>query len=137
MPEIEVSQFKDRFAALIVGGQGFPKKQLDRHILFVSAAMGLEPGRTYTEGELNDQLRAWTAQFGEPVQLDHVTLRRFLVDEGYLQRDSAGASYELRTSDWPYTVDASIRTLDLEALVSEARQARALRKQQYLDRTRK
>ena len=136
MPEIEVSEFKDRFTALIMGGLGFPRRELDRHILFVSAALGLEPGRAYTEGELNDQLRAWTVPFGEAVQLDHVTLRRHLVDEGYLQRDSAGASYELTTTGWPYTVDASIRTLDLEALVSEGRQARALRKQQYLDKTR-
>jgi hypothetical protein len=135
MSQLEASQFKSRFVSLIIGGQGFPKKHLDRHILFISATLGLEPQRQYTEGELNDELRAWTARFGDSVHLDHVTLRRFLVDEGYLGRDSAGKSYELTTTDWPYTFDPSIKTLDLEALVNEARAARELKKQQYLGKS--
>jgi hypothetical protein len=132
MPDIEASQFKKRFTSLILQGQGFPKKDLDRHILFLSVALGLEPGRQYTEGELNDELRNWTEPFGTAVNLDHVTLRRFLVDEGYLSRDSAGYAYEVTTASWPHTFDPSIATLDLEALVDEARRERELRKQQYL-----
>lgn len=132
MAHIEVTQFKQRFAAMILGAQGLPKKELDRHILFLSTALELEPRRQYNEGELNDELRRWTAHFGEPVGLDHVSLRRFLVDEGYLGRDSAGKSYELAATGWPCTFDPSIRDLDLEALVDEARTARELRKQQYL-----
>jgi hypothetical protein len=135
MSQIETSQFKNRFVSLIMGGQGFPKKYVDRHILFISAALGLEPQRQYTESELNDELRKWTARFGSPVNLDHVTLRRFLVDEGYLSRDSAGKSYELATTGWPYTFDPSIKTLDLEALIDEARAARELKKQQYMDKS--
>ena len=132
MSQIETSQFKNRFVSLIMGGQGFPKKHVDRHILFISAALGLEPQRQYTESELNDELRKWTARFGSPVNLDHVTLRRFLVDEGYIRRDTAGGSYELATTDWPYTFDQSIKTLDLEGLIDEARTARELKKQQHM-----
>ena len=132
MSQIEVSQFKNRFVSLIIGGQGFPKKDLDRHILFISAALGLEAQRQYSESELNDELRRWTARFGESVSLDHVSLRRFLVDEGYLRRDTAGGSYELTTTGWPYSFDPSIRTLDLEVLIVEARAARELKKQQYM-----
>lgn len=135
MSQIETSQFKNRFVSLIMGGQGFPKKHVDRHILFLSVALGIEPQRQYTESELNDELRKWTARFGSPVNLDHVTLRRFLVDEGYLSRDSAGKSYELATTGWPYTFDPSIKTLDLEALIEEARAARELKKQQYMHRS--
>ena len=131
MPHIETSQFKNRFVSLIMSGQGFPKKHVDRHILFISAALGLDPQRQYSESELNDELRRWTARFGSPVNLDHVTLRRFLVDEGYLSRDTAGKAYEL-TTEWPYTFDPSIKTLDLEALIDEARVARELKKQQYM-----
>jgi len=130
MSHIDDAQFKNRFVSLIVGGQGLPKKPLDRHILFISAALGLEPQRQYTESELNIELRKWTSRFGDPVNLDHVTLRRFLVDEGYLSRDTAGTSYEL-TTGWPYTFDPSIKVLDLDALIEEARAARELRKQQY------
>jgi hypothetical protein len=65
------------------------------------------------------------------VNLDHVTLRRFLVDEGYVRRDSAGRSYELTTTGWPYTFDPSIKVLDLDALIEGARAARESRKRQY------
>lgn len=135
MSEIEISEFKNRFVSLIMGGQGFPKKHVDRHILLISAALGLEPQRQYTESELNDALRKWTAHFGEPVSLDHVSLRRFLVDEGYLWRDGAGKRYELTTTGWPYAFDPSIRTLDLDVLIDEARAARELKKQQYMTRS--
>lgn len=135
MSQIEASQFKERFVSLIMGGQGFPKKHLDRHILFISAALGLQTQRQYTESELNEELRTWAARFGSPVNLDHVSLRRYLVDEGYLRRDSAGKSYELATTGWPYTFDLSIQTLDLEALIDEARAARELRKQQYMGKS--
>lgn len=135
MAHIDASQFKNRFVSVILGGQGLPKKDLDRHILFLSATLGLDPGRRYTEREFNDELRTWTMRFGSPVNLDHVSLRRFLVDEHYVQRDSAGQSYELTTTGWPYTFDTSIRALDLEALIDEAMAARELKKQQYLSRS--
>jgi hypothetical protein len=132
MSHVEASQFQNRFVALILGGRDFPKKHMDRHILFISATLGLEPHRQYTESELNDELRKWTARFGGPVNLDHVSLRRFLVDEHYIRRDTAGDAYELATTDLPYTFDRSIKTLDLEGLIDEARTARELKKQQHM-----
>ena len=137
MSHITASEFKNRFAALILGGRDLPKKRQDRHILFISSILGLIPGRQYTESELNDELRKWTALFGGNFGLDHVTLRRFLVDERYLKRDSAGASYELETSDLPYTFDPSIQELDLEGIINEARKARELRKQRYMSQSEK
>ncbi|MFF3331690.1 DUF2087 domain-containing protein [Streptomyces sp. NPDC002888] len=41
-----------------------------------------EPGRAYTEREVNDRLRVWC----EGGQVDHVTLRRYLVDLHHLHR---------------------------------------------------
>ncbi|MFG2129432.1 DUF2087 domain-containing protein [Streptomyces sp. NPDC048751] len=49
-----------------------------RHV----AQRTFEPGRTYTEREVNDRLRAWC----EGGQVDHVTLRRYLVDLHHLHR---------------------------------------------------
>jgi hypothetical protein len=132
MSHIEASHFQNRFVALILGGRDFPKKHMDRHILFISATLGLKPHRQYTESELNDELRKWTARFGSHVNLDYVSLRRFLVDERYIKRDTAGDSYELATTDLPYTFDPSIEALDLERLIDEARKARELKKQQHM-----
>lgn len=60
MTHFSVSQFTERFVSLILGARDLPKKPADRHILFVSAILGLHPGRQYTESELNDELQKWS-----------------------------------------------------------------------------
>lgn len=132
MPHIAAPQFTERFVSLVLAGRELPKKQLDRHILLISSILKLEPGQPYSENELNEQLQVWIIHFGRSFGLDHVTLRRYLVDDKYLARDAAGGTYELATDGLPYTFDESIRELDLEKLVADARQARELKKQQYL-----
>lgn len=134
MPHLSSSQFTERFISLILGARDLPKKPADRHILFVSAVLGLEPGQQYSESELNDKLMQWSARFGGNFGLDHVTLRRFLVDEGYLRRDAYGRAYQLAEDALPYTFDPALRAVDLEALIAEAKRAREARKQQYLKR---
>jgi len=134
MSHLTVAQFTDRFAALILNSRELPKKHQDQHILFISAILKLVPGRRYSESELNDELRAWASRFGSSCGLDHATLRRFLVDEKYLARDPAGGTYELAATDLPYTFDQALKDLNLEELVAAARQARELKKQQYLKR---
>lgn len=134
MSQLAETQFTERFTALILNGKELPKKPLDRHVLFISAILKLEPGRRYTESELNDELRAWAARFGGNSGLDHVALRRYLVDEKYLVRDSAGGTYELAAGPLPYEFDPSLRQLDLDKLVEAARQARELKKQQFMNR---
>ena len=134
MSHITASQFKNRFVSLILGGRDLPKRRIDRHILFISSILKLEAHRQYTESELNDELRKWTTLFGRNFNLDYVSLRRFLVDEQYIRRDTAGGSYELATTNLPYTFDRSIETLDLEELINEARIARELKKRQYMSK---
>ncbi len=132
MAHLTAAQFTDRFAALILNSRELPKKPQDQHILFISAILKLTPGRRYTESELNDELRAWASHFGSSCGLDHAALRRYLVDEKYLVRDPAGGTYELAATDLPYTFDESLKDLNLDELIATARQARELKKQQYL-----
>ncbi|CAL9522719.1 hypothetical protein SUDANB176_03885 [Streptomyces sp. enrichment culture] len=55
------------------------RKQLVLHHV---AERTFEPGGAYSEKEVNDRLRAWCEGGG----LDHVTLRRYLVDLHHLHR---------------------------------------------------
>ncbi|MGW0928033.1 DUF2087 domain-containing protein [Streptomyces sp. NPDC002644] len=55
------------------------KRQVLRHI----AERTFEPGVEYPERTVNDRLAAWCA---EDAPVDHVTLRRYLVDLGHLDR---------------------------------------------------
>jgi hypothetical protein len=137
MSHITESQFTDRFVALVLSGKELPKKHLDRHILLISSILKLEPGRQYSEKEINEELQIWVIRFGRSFGLDHVTLRRYLIDDKYLRRDPTGGTYELAAEGLPYTFDESIRELDLEKVVAEAKQARELKKQQYLKSSQK
>ena len=131
MEHITGSQFTNRFVSLILGARNLPKKRLDRHILFISSILGLVPSRTYSENEINNELQKWSVPFGDNFGLDHVTLRRYLVDEKYIKRDLSGKLYELGTSELPYTYDQSIKELDLKELINEGMKEKELRKQQY------
>ncbi|NIM95815.1 MAG: DUF2087 domain-containing protein [Anaerolineales bacterium] len=135
MTHITDAQFKQRFPVLCLSGRDLPKKRIDRHIIFISATLTLEPDHEYSESEINDELRKWAALFGDCFSLDYVMMRRYLVDEGYLHRDTAGKSYELAMEDLPYTYDRSIRDFDLEDLVTEELERRELQKRQYMQRS--
>ena len=135
MSHIKISEFKKCFATLLLGGHDLPKKQKNLHILLISSILNLESNRQYAENELNNELQKWTNCFGNDFGLDHVTLRRYLVDAHYLKRDPAGEYYELQTTDLPYTFDPEIQELNLEELVREEKKVRELKKQQYMQKT--
>ena len=119
MPELTAVQFASRFVTLVLKGNGLPRKALDRHVLMVSAYIGLEPGRKYSEPELNELLKHWSASFGDNVCLDHVSLRRMLVDERYLVRDAAGKTYSAKSEGLPYTIDRTIWSVNLHDLIND------------------
>ncbi|NIH81802.1 DUF2087 domain-containing protein [Amycolatopsis viridis] len=56
-----------------------------RRALLTELAGKFEPGRIYTEREVREKLA--------PIHDDHAALRRFLVDEGLLQRSNDGRAY--------------------------------------------
>lgn len=74
---------------------GMPKRPGDQEILARLAAARFEPGKVYAEGEVNEVLEAWLESFTEPYGIDHVTLRRLLVDRRLLVRTKSGSTYEV------------------------------------------
>jgi len=101
----------------------------DFALLMAAAAHAFVPGRAYTEAEVNACLRAWLGGAGAMLDVDHVELRRWLVDTGVLARDGFGRAYA-RGTPRP-AIDAAVRALagsDLAALVRDAREAEAARR---------
>ena len=94
-PHITGDEFRARLSQLCLKGSlpHLPRKRRDRHILLKSVTLTLEAAREYTEGQINDELRFWLADIGRSAHFDHVSLRRGLVDEGYLARDRDGSRY--------------------------------------------
>ena len=100
-----------------------PKRPGDQALVAQLAAARFEPGTEYREAEVNDVLVAWLETFSAPYGIDHVTLRRHLVDSRLLLRDKVGSTYRL---------DAALLErleVDPAQVLEEARRERAERKQ--------
>jgi len=72
---------------------GMPAQTSRRRVLLEHVVQSFEPGRDYPEKDVNAVLRDWA----DGASVDHVSLRRYLVDEGLLSRD--GNNYR-RSGGW-------------------------------------
>src|SRR5262245_14370610 len=126
-------QFSARFGALVLDQRVPPRKRDAIQVLLVSAVIGFDTRTQYSEAEVNATLKRWADDFGATLGLDYVTMRRLLVDEGYLTRDAFGAGYVANARGYHFRYEPMIRTVDLHALVEDARERRATRKLAYDD----
>ena len=72
-----------------------PKRPDDQRLLVALAAGQFEPPTTYREAEVNERLKEWLQTFCDPDGIDHVTLRRLLVDSRLLTRTPSGSTYRV------------------------------------------
>ena len=72
-----------------------PKRPRDQEVVAALAASRFEAGAACGETQVNEVLAAWLESISEPMGIDHVTMRRMLVDLRLLVRTSTGSSYVL------------------------------------------
>ena len=86
---------KELFRRLLQSGQlqGFPKHPEELDTVLAVAAVGLTRRWPYPEWEINEALAEWLASVR--ADIDHVTLRRRMVDYGFLKRRRDGSVYFL------------------------------------------
>jgi hypothetical protein len=65
----------------------------DRALVLALAACAIEPGREHREADINRILEQWLEGPGAMLGTDHVELRRWLVDAGFVSRDGFGRAY--------------------------------------------
>jgi hypothetical protein len=132
----------DRFAALSLRnglslGILHASRIDDFNLMLAAAARAFAAGRSYAEREVNAVLRDWLAHEGSMLTVDHVELRRWLVDCRVLARDDYGRAYTLgEPSPEISTLVAALSGTDLRALAATARardaQAREERKRKWV-----
>lgn len=105
-----------------------PKRPADQELLVALAASQFEAGRSLVEREVNERLIAWLEAISEPHGIDHVTLRRMLVDSRMLIRTTSGSTYQLNTQRLA-EIEA-VRNIKLADILSQVQDERALRKRQ-------
>jgi hypothetical protein len=106
-----------------------PKRPGDQHLLALLAATRFAPGETYLEAEVNARLVAWLETISVPHGIDHVTMRRLLVDSRLLTRTASGSSYHLDAAK-SVEIDAA-RALDPAAVLATIADERDRRKRQH------
>ncbi len=94
----------------------------DFALVLAAAAAAVAPGRDYAEREVNNILRDWLDVAGAMLDVDHVELRRWLVDSRHLTRDGFGRAYA-RGSPAPEAAAlvAALEGVDLAGIARDAR----------------
>ncbi len=89
-------QAERTFSRLFHGGliRRLPKKHGDTQLILALAAASLDTQMVYREDEVDDLLIAWLEGFTCPIGMNHVTVRRHLVDHAFLLRNTSGSWYK-------------------------------------------
>ena len=105
-----------------------PKRPADQELLVALAASQIDAHRSCLENEVNERLRIWLETISEPFGIDHVTLRRMLVDSGLLTRTSSGSMYQINVERLG-EIEA-IRGIEPADVLDQVQNERDLRKRQ-------
>ncbi len=128
---IDRTTAESRLAAMLRNGfgAGLPKKRVDRYVLLAALARLVAEDESPAPGErdLTDRLKAWLAVDGARLSTDAATLRRALIDEGFLERDGRGTAYRRSRA-----FERSVRFVDLphwavETVAGEAQLVRVFK----------
>lgn len=117
------------------GLSGYPTDITAQHILLKSAVLSMDISGTITEKEVNEKLKYWIT-LSQIKNIDHGTLRRRLVDAGYLIRTKDGSSYQVAPSRvHPPFFEESIEQVNVAEVLQTGREEIARRKQEYLEKS--
>ena len=110
---------------------GLPTRRSDLALLLGLAMLRFEAQRVYREAEVNEVLRDWLKTFSAPFGIDHVTLRRCMIDSQYLERDPAGSTYRVH----PVRIREVEPAPEPAEVLAEIRSEREARKRQRATRS--
>lgn len=111
------------------GSFGCPRQPEQRAAFLGALAIHLLADDRYSEAGVNEAITGWLRSSGAATLLDHSTLRRYLVDAGYLRRDRAGLHYCVDREALGRDFEQPVLLLDAREIVRQARAERAARKQ--------
>jgi hypothetical protein len=91
-----------------------------------SVTLTFDKTEEYTESSVNQRLQTWLNEVGRSLDLDHVRLRRHLVDAEFLGRSRDGSRYWVAVfSRNQVPFDTEVENIDVYALVQRRRETNA------------
>ena len=119
---ITADEYARRIAVWCGKGRSYdqlPRKQKDRWILLHALSRVVGEDESLSEAMINVRIEGWLAGIGKTIRMDPVSLRRELIDRGFLERDRAGTSYRVSTRYRGFvTIEEAAGKLDLEAIIA-------------------
>ena len=103
-----------------------PRRPADAELLLRLAAARFEAGTIYTEEQVNELLQAWLETISAPYGIDHVSLRRCLVDMQFVLRNASGSTYALNPGR-----DRRVAEVNPAEILADLQRERAMRKRQH------
>jgi len=121
---ISVDEFVERLCLLGAdrGPRRFPRNPQDRRILMKSILLLLDSGRSYSQAEIDTVLAEWIREVAPAIDVDHVTLRRLLVDYGHLERTADGRVYRMGFPAGPVAFGLDVDDIDVRATIAAYRE---------------
>jgi hypothetical protein len=108
-----------------------PKNGRDARILLALAAASFDPGKDYSEPQANEQISEWKAGFTCPDEMDHVTIRRWLVDYHLLIRDADGSSYRANQMVINSVITPDARSIQPRYILEDVQRVNEDRRRRY------
>lgn len=132
---IGVEFFQKRIVDLCLrsGLTDFPSKHQDQLIILKSITNLFVDDKVYTEVQVNQIIKSWLSKVSIFSSWDFMMLRRGLIDEKFLTRNSDGSGYWLSLSDPSgVTFDPCIRETNICDILAEGQKVIIDRKAHYL-----
>ncbi len=105
-----------------------PRNRHDAKVFLALAASSFDPQVGYSEPEVNEHLLDWMESITCPDSIDHVTVRRYLVDFSFLLRDSKGTLYRTNQSAINRIIEPEARSIHPRYVLEEVSREREQRK---------
>ncbi len=127
---IDKQQTEKVLRRLLKGGvmKRIPRNRTDAEIFLALAASTFDPRITYSETEVNEHLLEWMTEFFCTAAIDHVTVRRYLVDFYFLLRDASGTSYRTNQTIINKVIEPAARTIQLRYVLEDVQREKERRK---------
>ncbi len=132
---ITCEYFKKRIIDLCLrsGLQEFPSKRRDQLIIIKCIANMFMENKIYIEKEVNEIIKSWLADMSCFSGWDYITLRRELVDNGFLNRNPEGSCYRLSPNGPAgITFEPAVTQIKIKNVLEEGKRMIAQRKMEHL-----
>ena len=118
---------------LLKGGKivQLPRKRTQLNVLLLLLAASFEEGVSLSEKEVNVHIKNWLFGWTRPESVDHVTVRRYLVDYQFLKRDHSGLQYATASKILRSSIEGDARDLHPREIMRSIQEEREKRKLRY------